>query len=139
MVPLHSQTGIKHETLINSINNFLTACTTLQRPTAEMGYGEPPNKTHAVKQIREYFNSRLKDPYSAKYAIGPFQRAYANNGILRGGEVVWMGYAVHVQVNAKNSYGAYVGAADYIAYFEQNGKLRNILSGTSDPLFHFVH
>ncbi len=57
----------------------------------------------------------LKDPESARYRFGEPQRAYVNNGLLRGGNVVWQGYVIYFFVNAKNSYGGYTGEQPWFA------------------------
>ena len=72
--------------------------------------GQRPDMDDAERAVQRWVqNSGLKDPFSAQTqnirigGMGGIQ-----NGILNGGE--WrFGWIVSFQVNAKNSYGAYVG------------------------------
>ncbi len=89
-----------------------------QRPKPAANYGIPPvNYEHTIK---EYFESVLKDAESARYRFDQPSKAYENEGLLFGGKVVWLGYLVDVEVNAKNSYGGYVGYKPYIFLFNGN-------------------
>jgi len=75
------------------------------------------------EQIKAYFNRVLKDPESARYTFEPPFKAYSQDGSLsstKGG--VSYGYAVGVQVNAKNSYGGYTGNQLYVIMFS-NGTM----------------
>lgn len=69
-------------------------------------------------QVKQYFNSALKDPESARYTFEPTFKGYAQDGSMAstsGG--VTYGYVAPVQVNAKNSYGGYTGNKLYVFIF----------------------
>ena len=91
----------------------LTGCT-FQVPKDGSDFGSYPTKYQDL--VREYMSNRLKDPDSAKYRFSTPVKAYRNTGSLYGGDVIWQGYLVDFSVNAKNSYGGYVGFGEpYIA------------------------
>lgn len=78
----------------------------------EVGYGAelPENWQDLIKRAMEY---RLKDPSSAVYKFGvPFKGALSKAPI-EGGGFDSAGWIVRVQINAKNSYGGYVGFQPY--------------------------
>ena len=96
----------------------LSACATsssFKKPPLDQNYGEAPN--YSEDSMKPEMKANLKDPDSAKYRFSPAVKAYCNNGILSGGDVVWTGWVVPVEQNAKNSYGAYVGYKKYYARF----------------------
>lgn len=69
--------------------------------------------------IKEMISVNLKDPYSAKYRFGDILY-YIYNG-QNGQEVI-------VMVNAKNSYGAYIGEYAHM-YFCYGNKIQEINGG----------
>ncbi|WP_024561708.1 membrane lipoprotein lipid attachment site-containing protein [Franconibacter pulveris 601] len=97
---------------------FLTALTLtgcMSTPTATQisnaYYGELPQ--YYEGQIKETIGSSLKDPDSAKYQFGTPSKAYFQGGIADNFKMYY-GWAIPVRVNAKNSYGAYVGYQQYV-------------------------
>lgn len=91
--------------------------------TPELGhdYGAPPVVNELV--IKQYIGSSLKDEETARYQFNLPVRTYCNSGILNGGKVIWTGWSVPFSVNAKNSYGAYVGYKPYIARYQGDALL----------------
>ena len=85
--------------------------------------------------IKKHFEKTLKDPESARYRIGKPIKAYANNGLIDGGNIAWRGYMVDVQVNAKNSFGGYVGFKPYMVFFSGNSVVR-VYEGSEHTLVH---
>lgn len=77
------------------------------RPSANADYGGYPHSYEA--SIRDKVEENLIDPESARYKFGTPAKAWTNNGWLRGGEVVFTGYSVPVDVNARNTLGGYTG------------------------------
>lgn len=75
-------------------------------------YGPRPTEAEARSAVEAWTRQALKDPYSA--VIGEVRvgsRASGYNGIRDGG---WThGWEVWFQVNAKNSFGAYIGHRTY--------------------------
>lgn len=92
-----------------------------QRPEPGYDYGAPP--TIDEEAIKEYIGASLKDEESARYKFDAPLKTYCNNGILNGGKVVWSGWSMPFSVNAKNSYGAYVGYKPYIARYQGDALL----------------
>ena len=84
-------------------NNRIAWLRALPEPNAD--YGAMPSDYEEI--IKEYFNSTLKDPYSAHYSFIKIpSKAHKGNYSTK---TVQYGYEVCVNVNAKNSYGAYTG------------------------------
>jgi len=76
--------------------------------------GTPPD-TYG-KQVRNYLNKTLKDPYSIKdLNIGEPQFGHCSMGIF--GQ--YYGWRVPVEYNAKNSFGAYTGLKQYYFWFHR--------------------
>lgn len=71
-------------------------------------FGSSPNRDEALEIIKVHMSQRLFDPYSAVYECGYPRKAWAN---LLGN--IRYGYAVSCSINAKNRFGAYVGAQPY--------------------------
>lgn len=100
-------------------------------PSADLG--APP--VGYEDMIKKHFENILKDPESARYRIGKPIKAYANNGLISGGNIAWRGYMVDVQVNAKNSFGGYVGFKPYMFFFSGNSVIR-VYEGNEHTLVH---
>ena len=89
-------------------------------PVSNADYGSFPKDFQA--QIKSYMNTVLKDPDSAKYSnlTKPFKSytIYKQN-IYQAAthDNVYYGYSVCFSLNAKNSYGAYTGNSQYVAFF----------------------
>ena len=99
--------------------SILSGCvSSYQRPEPGADYGIPP--VNYEQTIKEHFESVLKDPESAIYRFGQPIKAYENEGLFFGGKLIWLGYLVDVEVNAKNSFGGYVGYKPYIFLFNGN-------------------
>ncbi|MDX7999345.1 hypothetical protein FE394_09045 [Xenorhabdus sp. Reich] len=99
---------------------LMSGCTTLQPPTQEemssANYGELPGNYE--EQIKNAMSASLKDPYTAHYRfLKPF-KGYTQDGEWSPskGSVAY-GWIVPVYVNAKNSYGGYVGERRYVYIF----------------------
>lgn len=117
-----------------SIALLVTACASaFQRPEPTAEYGRPPQNYEDT--IRAQFEQVLKDPESARYRFGHPVKAYANEGLAYGGNVSWVGYLVDVQVNAKNSFGGYVGFKPYMMFFSGDRVVR-YLEGSEHVLVH---
>ncbi|MCT2529581.1 hypothetical protein N2382_01810 [SAR92 clade bacterium H921] len=103
----------------------LTACT-FQKLSSDHNFGSPPSDYK--DKIVAYYQMVLKDPESAKYRYGIPYKAYANEGSAYGGKVSWSGWAVDVEVNAKNSFGGYTGFESERVLF-QNGEVYKLPPG----------
>lgn len=79
-------------------------------------YGQLPADYQS--QIKNYFNTVLKDPESARYTFQPTFKGYSQNGSLATNPgMATYGYVTPVLVNAKNSYGGYTGNQSYAFLF----------------------
>lgn len=91
---------------------FLLACAPPQMEPEQRRHacGPEPTIEQAISSVAFWVqNGGLKDPFSAQTrTINVLGRGAMQNGILRGGE--WhYGWVISFEVNAKNSFGAYVG------------------------------
>ena len=78
-------------------------------PTAEdiksADYGPHPDNYEQI--IKDYFSTKLFDPYTAKYTFTNPRKGYNRLGGLK------YGWYVCGTVNAKNRFGGYVGAKPF--------------------------
>lgn len=104
---------------------ILAACTSIMpRPRpAEEAFGPPP--TNAEAKAREFMERTLKDPESGRYRFGKLTRAYGAYGVWNA-TTPWSGYLLPVEVNAKNSFGGYVGFKPYVVFFHMGEPLRSL-------------
>lgn len=114
--------------LIIGASSFAVACPSLakEKQTETLDVGSPPLRPIAA--AKAYFAGVLKDPYSAEYR--QLSEPYA--GRCRGGLAGkgWRGYAVHVGINARNSYGGYTGETIYTVLYV-NGTAVNAVEGAN--------
>jgi hypothetical protein len=93
---------------------LLSGCAS--KPTPEQisnaDYGASVYQVDAEKAVREFFGIYLKDPDSARYSFGTVYRGYVVGSAFEGRKVEG-GFLLDVTVNAKNSFGGYVGAKPY--------------------------
>ncbi|QGX91265.1 hypothetical protein EFZ10_06250 [Tatumella sp. TA1] len=74
-------------------------------PTDEISkadFGNLPSNHQDL--VKEKLGTTLKDPYSAHYNFGLVGKAWCKSGFT-----TYYGWLIPVTVNAKNSYGGYVG------------------------------
>ena len=96
----------------------------LRQPTSEelahADYGPPPQNYQAI--VKAGFQNILRDPFSAQYRFNgaPIKGWYRDS--LFAGNGLHFGWGGHVEVNAKNGFGGYVGFTDY-SYLIKNGTL----------------
>jgi hypothetical protein len=98
-----------------------TGCGTITASTAEINvadYGPRPENIEA--RVKAVFKKSLKDPDSALYKFGEMRHGWYFSGILNGAEKVF-GWVQIVEVNAKNSYGGYVGYRRHYIFFDRHG------------------
>lgn len=95
------------------------------KPTPEQiqaaNYGASVYQEDAEKAVKSFFDIYLKDPDSAKYSFGTVYRGYMVGSVFEGRKIE-AGFLLDVTVNAKNSYGGYVGAKPY-KFLIRNDKL----------------
>jgi hypothetical protein len=87
-------------------------------------YGVAPSTADAQRAVEMYLRRSLKDPASmmVEYVKGPEQRWMSFLGTTQ------FGYAVCAFVNAKNSFGGYVGARPYV-FMIHDGTVAQAYSG----------
>lgn len=96
-------------------------------------YGYPISQDDAVNQAKGAFGLYLKDPESARYSFGSVYKGYFVGSAFEGRKLQ-AGYLLDVTVNAKNSYGGYVGAKPYKFLF-RNGKIAGAWEVGSSGIF----
>lgn len=114
-------------TLILAISGCATTIPAKPLPTkeelAKMDYGKPLSIDYE-KVIKDYFTTALKDPYTAQYQFaGQPQPFWYRDSPMMGGKE-YIGYAVVVLVNAKNSFGGYVGDKQYAFIFHDDSIIK---------------
>lgn len=94
---------------------LLAGCASSAKITPEQlaaaDYGQYPSNYEEL--VKNYFSTRLKDPYSAVYEITAPIKGYTRKAPIVGGGVENFGYVVSLSVNAKGGFGGYVGAKRY--------------------------
>lgn len=88
---------------------ILTGCAT-KLPTdqaSSLDYGTLPDNYKDL--MLGHFNRTLKDPMSAKIEFDTPVKGYVMKAPIAGGGIDKAGWIVPVRINAKNSYGGYVG------------------------------
>lgn len=86
-------------------------------------YGPRPENYEA--DLRAIICGQLKDPYSAVINCGVPYPGYTTGARIMGAKLDKFGWLVEVRVNAKNSFGAYVGETVYY-FFYKSGQWRDI-------------
>lgn len=79
---------------------------------------------NAASIARAYILSSLKDPDSAQFRNGDLRKGWVRDGLLRGG-AYHFGWIYSVDVNAKNSFGGYVGYQKHYILI-QNGSRSDV-------------
>ena len=94
---------------------LLSACASgppTQQELAAADYGASITQENAQDLAKEFLSRHLKDPYSAQYQWGSIYQGWMREAPINGGGLVF-GYILDVSVNAKNSFGGYVGFKPY--------------------------
>lgn len=114
-----------HRLAVAAVALSFAACTAvLPRPRpAEDSFGAPP--ANAEAKARDFIERTLRDPESARYRFGTLTKAYGAYGVWNY-STPWSGYLLPVEVNAKNSFGGYVGFKPYVVFFHQGEPLRSL-------------
>ncbi|MDD3774362.1 MAG: hypothetical protein PHV08_00205 [Sulfurovaceae bacterium] len=108
--------------MIVVLNVLLSGCGALPAPKIQdYTFSKPPIVSDYEEAIKIETGKELKDPDSAKYNFGtPFKgywRSASDN------KIIWTGWIIPFEVNAKNSYGGYVGYTPYRAAIIDNNKV----------------
>ncbi len=96
----------------------VSGCVTIQRPQVNFNanYGEPILYADAMPKIERYLQSYLKDPMSAVYECGLPKKSWLSQIGAR--VPVKYGFGVMCTINAKNSFGGYVGNKEFEFLFQ---------------------
>jgi hypothetical protein len=95
-----------------------------QNEVTNADYGSSMLQSDAESLATKFLRSYLKDPNSAQIDFNRINTGWIRDGLIRGGKVHY-GYVLGANVNAKNSYGAYVGYKPYKFLF-YNGQLISV-------------
>jgi hypothetical protein len=101
----------------------LVGCATTPSEAEQVAadYGAPIDQATAETLAKGYIATRLKDPMSAVYAWDAVAKGYSGAAPIAGRKLTY-GYLLTGTVNAKNSFGGYVGATPYQFLF-RDGRL----------------
>lgn len=101
---------------------FLSGCVTREQ-LSQADYGKPPENAQAM--ARAYLADTLKDPESARVEFGPLMKGWSKDGLIMGG-TTHFGWVQVLEVNAKNSFGAYTGKKTRYLMFKDGRFFRDI-------------
>ncbi len=99
-------------------------------------YGKYPVEYASI--VKTFLGSYMKDPYSAVYRFsGKPYKAYLRSAPISGGQATTFGYISEVWVNAKNSYGAYIGERLYRVYIHNEVAYQTVVPNSyfSEPWY----
>lgn len=71
----------------------------------------------AEKMAKDYFGPNLKDPFSAQYVVSDPIQCYMRKAPVSGGKISQYGWCTNVSINAKNSFGAYIGYQSHRLFY----------------------
>lgn len=113
--------------ILSILAAILTACSTMA-PTEQVeaiDYGPPPTNYEA--RVKTLISLSLKDPDSAQFKFSEPFKGYTRKAPLSGGGIKTAGWIVRVFVNAKNSYGGYVGFREYQFLFKDDKYVQEVV------------
>lgn len=113
--------------MFSFVSLILAACATgppTQEELATADYGSIISQEDAQRKAQSFISSSLKDPNSAQYQWGNVEKGWIRHAPAYGGGLVF-GYILDVNVNAKNSFGGYVGFKPYQFVF-YNGVIKTV-------------
>ena len=120
---------IKLAILIGALIN-LAACNGMKpvdpQVLANADYGSYPANYQEI--VKTFYEGRLKDPFSAQYRFNKPYKGYLRSAPITGGKPTAFGYLIGVSVNAKNSYGAYVGWKEEQLFIRDGQVLKKVIS-----------
>ena len=95
-----------------------------QEELSNADYGPPISQELAQRQALEFLKGSLKDPGSARIDWSTVSPGWMREAPLHGGSLKF-GYVLNASVNAKNSYGGYIGYKPFKFLFF-NGKIISV-------------
>ena len=100
-------------TVVLLLSGCVTPPTSIEVQNAD--YGEKPSKELYESKVKAYQEGQLKDPMSAVYSFSVPRKGWC---IFH--SKVNFGWIVDYTLNAKNSYGGYVGAKPQFTIIQNN-------------------
>lgn len=99
------------------IGGVAGGCSFAPKPevAAAADYGRPASAPEMQRWADTHLSRALKDPESRRVEWGRSGKAWVWTGVVRGG--LKYGYGLEALVNAKNSFGGYVGSRPYFFLF----------------------
>ena len=109
--------------------SILSGCVSgpTQQQLTNADYGRDIEASECVRIAEQTISNGLKDPSSAIFRHSPCFKGYAGSVPLMGMGVAF-GWLQTGQVNAKNSYGGYVGFRKYHALIKNGQVIRYCIS-----------
>jgi hypothetical protein len=78
-----------------------TACANFETPRHDARYGNVP-KNYSTP-VKRYIQNAFDYPAVTRFKISKPRKAYMNEGIFLGGDIIWAGYVVDVHVQSVDS------------------------------------
>lgn len=79
-----------------------------------------PQESDYKPMVKGAIERMLRDPDSARFEWSPPYQITCDKGLYRT-KKRWQGWAMDVNVNAKNAFGGYTGFQPYLIMFESDG------------------
>jgi len=106
-----------------------SAPTTEQLKNAD--YGSPITQDRAAELLRTFFQTRLKDPETARYRFTQApEPSWWRDPVIAGSDFHF-GQGIVFYLNAKNGYGGYTGESLFRAFF-YNDELRCVMERSGE-------
>lgn len=109
---------IKLLLIVSILQIFLQGCSST---------GEPKEYE---ENIRTYFSAKFKD---AKYEFCSPIKGYKREGFAYGGDIIWRGWMVEVNISKVGRSGKYQSPKPYLVFFKKN-QIVNYVLGSNHKL-----
>lgn len=106
-----------------------------QEELAKANYGSPISQEDAETQAIAFFKIHLKDPYSAKIEWEEVKKGWMREAPINDCKIQF-GYLMVANINAKNSFGGYIGYKSY-KFFFLNGSIISINEAYKDCIVSY--
>jgi len=115
MSSINSRIGRWLVVLVSFLVGSVSGCATTP-PTpddlARADHGSWISQEEAIAKASAFLKTHLKDPDSARIEWQPLEKGWIREAPIHGGTLRF-GYVLNANINAKNSFGAYVGYKPY--------------------------
>jgi hypothetical protein len=108
-----------------------SGCVGFETPRHDARFGSAP--TNYDSAVKRYLLSNLDYPEVTRFKISKPRKAYMNEGILLGGDIIWAGYVVDVHVQSVDR--GFRRSDRYVVRLH-NDEVIEVHSATDLPVLH---